>query len=112
MVLTGYLLHYDTHDTHLRRLTIWSSSKGLTILTVAPNLLYRRTLYNSNPCRSTTSTMPSLKSKSGGRLRPPALLFDTFRGLVGTEHALKFLSRQSTRFGFITQLIHESRERS
>jgi hypothetical protein len=31
------------------------------------------TLYSRNPRKSTTSTMPSPKSKSGRRFRPPAL---------------------------------------
>ena len=33
-------------------------------------------LYSRSPCRSTTSTMPSPRSKSGRRLLPPALLLD------------------------------------
>ena len=32
-------------------------------------------LYSRNPCRSTTSTMPSPKSKSGRRFTPPAFAF-------------------------------------
>lgn len=71
---------------------------------------------------------PVRKAKAGGCLDLPlyfwipcagrhttemmALVSKTNRGLAGTEHALKFLSRQSTRFGFITQIVHESRERS
>jgi len=37
-------------------------------------------LYSRNPSRSTTSTMPSPKSKNGGHLLPPALLPDKCAG--------------------------------
>ena len=35
-------------------------------------------LYSMNPYKSTTGTMPSSKSKSGRRLRPPASSLDPF----------------------------------
>ena len=35
-------------------------------------------LYSRSPCKSTTSTLPSPKSKSERRFRPPALLLDAF----------------------------------